>query len=107
MVPYANEQNLIAQQYADFLKSIGQGNGVSVNPLTGTRISGNFRDPSLGSKRMSNKDWYAESLRQLEAGRADPGTQKAYNDMKDPEIRSLMQTEEAATGKPSIMRFSA
>jgi hypothetical protein len=97
----------IVKDYADMLKSIDDG-------AKGGQMVGNYSD---GYKRITEhskfysdfyannkrkpgqKDWIAEAQRQLDSGNADQDFLKAYKDSKNPEISSLLDTEQAALGK--------
>jgi hypothetical protein len=97
--PFSNEQQKIVKDYADMLKTMGEGNGVSVNK-EGKRISNNVR---LGdTKGKTRVDWQAEAERQLRSGKAEPNIQNAFKELDNPEFRSLAQSAEASTAKGSV-----
>lgn len=82
-------QDSLIDDYADLLRSMGEGNGVSINPVTGARISNNVRLGDTAGKRMTKLAWRDEAERQLRAGEAEPGIQKQFNEVADPEVQSL------------------
>lgn len=84
-----NAQDTLIDDYAGFLRQVGEGNGVSINPVTGTRISNNARTPETAGKRMTKAMWRDEAERQLRAGKAEPGIQKQFDEAADPEVQSL------------------
>lgn len=86
-------QDDLVNQYSDFLKSVGEGNGVNIT-ADGRRVSNNFRDSSLKGKRMTKQDWRDEAQRQLDAGKADPSIQKAFDEAKNPDVQSLLSQGE-------------
>lgn len=91
------EQDKIVQDYADMLKSMGEGNGVEMVPTNDggyIRTSNNVRFGDTKGKRMTRDDWRAEAERQLREGKADPEVQKLFNDAKNPEVQSLLSQGE-------------
>lgn len=64
------EQNKSIEEYATFLKQMGQGNGVDIHP-DGRRLSNNYRVPGMGSERKTNADWFDQARKDLESGKAD------------------------------------
>lgn len=104
----AKNQSDIIDEYAKQLKSMGEGNGVDINPETGARVSNNVRTAETAGKRMTNADWRDEARRQLEAGKAEGATQQAFNDAVNPEVQSLVNkgepTPEAPQGKPIAVK---
>lgn len=99
--PFSNEQNKIVSDYADMLRSMGEGNGVSV-ASDGRRVSNNVRFGETKGNRMTKSAWQDEAERQLRSGQAEPEIQKAFRDLDDPEFRSLAQSEEASTARVTI-----
>lgn len=103
-------QDQLIDEYAAFLKDIGEGNGVDLVPdgeLYGygkKRVSNNVRFGDTKGKRMTKAMWREEAERQLRAGEAEPGIQQAFNDAADPEVQSMLSkgdtTEEAPIGRP-------
>lgn len=98
--PFSNEQAKLVKDYADMLRYMGEGNGVTMNKATGQRISNNVRTAS--TQGQSRVDWMAEAETQLRSGKAEPEIQKAFRDLEDPEFRSLAQSAEGATAKGSV-----
>lgn len=89
------------KEYADYLKSMGQGNGVSITS-DGRRISNNVRTAATKGKNMTNADWYNEAANQLKTGKADSAFMDYYKTMNDPAFQSLAQTADKSMGKSSI-----
>jgi hypothetical protein len=75
------EQNKTVADYAEYLKEVGQGNGVDIHP-DGRRITNNFRSDDLKGKQMTNSDWFDEARKQLESGKADAMAQDEWNAAK-------------------------
>lgn len=102
----ARNQDQVIDDYAAMLRDVGEGNGTQLIPDGANgyiRTSNNFRDPSLGKGRMNKAAWREEAERQLRAGKADSGTQKAFNDAADPEVQDLLVRGErpnAPLGQP-------
>lgn len=108
--PFNNEQSNIAKEYTKTLMGMEDG-------LSGGNM---IPDGEGGYKRITNhskfySDYYAqygkkptkqawaeEAQRQLQEGRADSSVQNAYNELGNPEYRSLVQSQEAATSRGSI-----
>lgn len=108
-------QDAIIDDYAKILEETGQGNGVHLIPngekygWGKTRISNNYRDPSLKGKRMTKTGWRNEAQRQLAEGRGEPGLQQAYKDASNPEVQSLLakgEQPEVPIGKPITVKES-
>lgn len=98
-----NSQDDLIDQYATFLKDIGEGNGVDILP-DGRRVSNNVRFGDTGGKRMTKAEWRAEAERQLKAGKADPSLQKTFDDAADPEVQSMLargEQPEVPEGRPN------
>lgn len=74
-------QDKVIDDYAAMLKNMGEGNGVSINPATGTRVSNNFRFPGTGSKRLTKAQWRDMAEAQLRSGSAEPGMQKGFDEV--------------------------
>lgn len=85
----ASNQDRIIDEYATFLRDVGEGNGVAIAP-DGRRISNNVRTGDTKGKRMTKAAWREEAERQLRAGSADSSIQQAFNDVADPEIQSML-----------------
>lgn len=102
----ASQDDLI-DQYADFLRDVGEGNGTQLVPDGEGgyfRTSNNVRFGDTGGQRMTKQMWRDEAERQLRAGQADPAIQQAFNDAADPEVQSMLSkgdtTEDAPIGRP-------
>lgn len=99
------QDNLI-DEYATFLKDVGEGNGTQLVPDGEGgyfRTSNNMRFGDTKGKRMTNAEWRTEAERQLQAGQAEPGLQKAFNDAADPEVQSMLvrgEQPEVPLGRP-------
>lgn len=89
----ATGQEKVVQDYADMLRSLGEGNGVDVNRVTNTRTSNNYR-PGMGTGRITKDQWLDEARRQLESGQAESSVQKAFADAADPEVQALLSKGE-------------
>lgn len=92
----AGDQAKLIDEYAGFLKQVGEGNGVDILP-DGRRVSNNVRFGETGGKRMSKAAWREEAARQLQAGEADPLIQSVFNDTTNPEVQSLLAKGERPT----------
>lgn len=99
-------QDDLIDQYAGFLRDVGEGNGTQLIPDGEGgyyRTSNNYR-PGMGSGRVTKEQWREEAERQLRAGQADPAIQQAFNDAADPEVQSMLSkgdtTEDAPVGRP-------
>lgn len=99
-------QDDLIDQYASFLRDVGEGNGTQLIPDGEGgyyRTSNNYR-PGMGGGRVTKEQWREEAERQLRAGQADPAIQQAFNDAADPEVQSMLSkgdtTEEAPIGRP-------
>lgn len=88
-------QNQAIEDYAGFLKQVGEGNGVAITP-DGRRITNNVRFGDTVGKRMTDDMWRDEAERQLLAGKADPEIQKVFDEAADPEVQSLLAKGEQA-----------
>lgn len=108
--PFKLDENMVIRTqdeavdaYADFLRQIGEGNGVAITP-DGRRVSNNMRFGDTSGKRMSKQAWRDEAERQLREGKADPSIQKMFDDAADPEVQALLAkgdtTEDAPIGRP-------
>lgn len=106
-VAVKNSEDELIDQYATFLKDVGEGNGVAIT-ADGRRVSNNMRFGNTGGKRMTKADWREEAERQLRAGKAEPELQKAFDEAANPEVQSLLargnQTEEPPIGRPIDVR---
>lgn len=101
----ASKDDLI-NQYADFLRSVGEGNGVAITS-DGRRVSNNVRFGETGGKQMSKAAWRDEAQRQLEAGSADPSIQKVFDEAGNPDVQSLLHKGEQAPapeGRPIAVK---
>lgn len=96
-------ENTLIDQYAEMLRGLGEGNGVAITP-DGRRVSNNFRTSETAGKRMTKADWREEAERQLRSGQAEPSLQKAFDEVADPEVQSLLArgdtTEDLPPGRP-------
>lgn len=98
-----NTEDPIIREYADMLRSVGEGNGVAINPETGARMTNNVRFGDTKGKRMTKADWYAEAERQVKSGKADPAFMEYYNTQNNPETKSLLnEAEQGKFGKEPI-----
>jgi len=98
-------QDKLIDDYADMLRSLGEGNGVDILP-DGRRVSNNVRF-GMGSDKISKGAWREEAERQLRAGNADPSIQKAFDESADPEVQSLLNKGERADapeGRPIAIK---
>jgi hypothetical protein len=108
----ATGQDKIVSDYADMLKSVGEGNGTQLVPDGEggyIRTSNNFRSAENSGKRMTKQDWLDEAKNQLDAGKAEPGVQGAFNDAADPEVQALLTKGEQAPapeGRPITVKQS-
>jgi len=100
-------QDGLIDEYATFLRDVGEGNGVDMVPTAEggyKRVSNNVRFGDTKGKRMTKVDWRDEAERQLRAGRADPGIQKAFDEANNPEVQALLakgdQGQELPPGRP-------
>lgn len=107
----ATAQNGVIDQYAKFLKDMGEGNGTQLVPDGEGgyyRTSNNFRPGDTGGKRMTKADWRDQAEADLKAGKAEPGHQQAFNDATNPDLQSLIaggdQTAEAPIGRPIAVK---
>lgn len=100
----------VVDEYAKFLKSVGQGNGTQLVPDGEggyIRTSNNVRFGDTGGKRMTNQDWLDEARRQLDSGKADPGLQQVYDEASNPDIQSMLSKGEqkpAPVGSPIAVK---
>lgn len=95
-------QDKLIDDYSDFLRDIGERNGVDIAP-DGRRLSNNVRFGDTGGKQMSKVAWREEAERQLRAGKAEPGVQKAFDESTNPEVQSILAEGESlpvAEGRP-------
>lgn len=104
-------QDDVVQQYAQFLKDMGEGNGTQLVPDGEggyIRTSNNYRSPGVGSDRMTKQDWLDQAQKELESGKAEPGAQQAFADAANPDVQSLLAkgdtTQEAPVGKPITVK---
>jgi len=103
----AERQKLI-DLYAKDLKSRGEGNGVYLVPdgdpigWGKKRVSDNYRAPGVGSKRLTKAQWRDLAEQDLRSGKADPGTQQAFNDLTNPEVQSLLAQGDQVPGSQGI-----
>lgn len=94
----ANNQQKIVQDYADMLRSMGEGNGtqlISDGEGGYIRTTNNVRSASNKGKKMSKADWQAEAEAQLKAGKAESSVQKAFDDAANPDVQSMLNNEPA------------
>jgi len=106
----AKNQDEVIDSYADMIRDLGEGNGTQLVPSRDVngfvRTSNNVRTPELKGKRMTKRAWREEAERQLREGKAEPALQKAYNEAGDPEVQSLMKSEQpdAPLGSPIAVK---
>lgn len=84
-----NAQDKLIDDYAAWLREMGEGNGVDILP-DGRRVSNNVRFGDTKGKRMTKAMWREEAERQLRAGQADPAIQREFTDAADPEVQSML-----------------
>ncbi len=94
----AKGQDKVVDDYAAYLRDIGEGNGTQLQSVTENgldmgykRTSNNVRFGDTKGKRMTKAMWREEAERQIRAGEADPEAIKAFNDAADPEVQSLLE----------------
>lgn len=99
-------QDKLIDDYAAFLRDMGEGNGTQLVPDGEGgyfRTSNNYR-PGMGTGKLTKAQWREEAERQLREGKADPSLQKAFDEAADPEVQALLSrgdtTEEAPVGRP-------
>lgn len=95
----ATTQDKLVDEYAEFLRSIGEGNGTQLVPDGEggyIRTSNNVRFGDTKGKGMTKDMWREEAERQLRAGEADPAIQREFDDATNPEIQSLLARGEQA-----------
>lgn len=86
-------QEEAVESYAEFLRSVGEGNGTQLVPNGEGgyfRSSNNVRFGDTAGKRMTKAAWREEAERQLASGKADPAIQKMYDEAADPEVQSML-----------------
>lgn len=98
----ASQGDLI-DEYATFLKDIGEGNGVAITS-DGRRASNNVRFGDTGGKRMTKAAWRQEAERQLRAGKAHPEIQKPFDDAANPDVQSLLDQTPVSEGRPITVK---
>lgn len=72
------EQSDFINQYANMLEDMGSGNGVTVNPETNQIVSSNYRNPELGSGKVSKAEWFDQARKELESGKGAYGASEEY-----------------------------
>jgi hypothetical protein len=99
-------QDGVVNEYAKFLKGMGEGNGTQLVP-DGERYGGgykrtsnNYRDGATKGKRMTKQDWIDKAESDLRNGKAEPGHQQAFNDAANPDVQSLIDKGERPTAEP-------
>lgn len=92
-------QDSLIDEYAKFLKDVGEGNGVAITS-DGRRVSNNMRFGDTGGKRMTKADWRVEAERQLREGKAETGIQKAFDEANNPDTQSLLATGDRTADQP-------
>lgn len=106
----ANSQDKIVSDYADMLRSMGEGNGTQLVPNGEggyTRTSNNFRTAENKGKSMTKADWRAQAEADLRSGKAEPGHQKAFDDAHNPEVQALLARGERPStpeGRPITVK---
>jgi len=91
------EQSDFINQYANMLEDMGSGNGVTVNPETNQRVSSNYRNPELGSGKVSKAEWFDQARKEIESGKGAYGASEEYKaltkkEVKKPAVRERPQT---------------
>lgn len=103
-------QDGFIDQYASWLRSMGEGNGTQLVPDGEGgyyRTSNNFRPGDTAGKRMTKAAWRDEAERQLREGKADPEIQKMFDDAADPEVQSMLakgEQPDAPVGTPIAVK---
>lgn len=93
----SQEQTEFINNYANMLEDMGSGNGVEVNPETGTRVTNNARNAETKGKQMSKYDWFNEAKRQIDSGEAIYGASEDYKNLPK-------QQSEAKPKKETVYR---
>jgi len=99
-------QDKMIDEYAAWLREMGEGNGTQLIPDGQGgyyRSTNNVRFGDTKGKRMTKAMWRDEAERQLRAGEADPGLQKAFDETANPEVQSMLtkgEQPEAPVGTP-------
>jgi len=97
------KQTEFINDYAEMLESMGSGNGVQVNPETGSRISNNVRSEDIRGKNMTKYDWFEKARSEIESGNAMYGASEDYKSLPTtvtPETVSRGNIKEALAPKP-------
>lgn len=106
----ASQQDQLIDEYATFLRDVGEGNGTQLVPDGEGgyfRTSNNVRFGDTAGKRMTKQMWRDEAERQLRAGKADPSIQKAFDEAADPEVQALFNQGEqppVEAGRPIAVK---
>lgn len=99
-------QDKMIDEYATWLRQMGEGNGTQLIPDGEGgyyRTSNNVRPKSFGSKKATKAMWREEAERQIRAGEAPDELVKAFNEVSDPEVQSMLtkgEQPEAPAGTP-------
>lgn len=102
----AKSQNDVVEEYATWLRGIGEKNGVEmISDGQGgyKRVSNNVRFGDTKGKRMTKAMWRDEAERQLRTRQADPSIQRMFDDASDPEVQMLLakgERPDAEMGRP-------
>lgn len=105
-------QDKVVSDYANMLKSMGEGNGTQLVPDGEggyLRTTNNFRNAENSGKRMTKQDWIDQAETDLKSGKAEPGHQKAFNDAADPEVQAMLAKGEQSPvpeGRPITIKQS-
>lgn len=101
----ATAQSGVIEQYAKFLKDMGEGNGTQLVPDGEggyTRTSNNVRlNAETKGKRMTKQDWRDQAESDLKSGRAEPGHQQMFNDAANGDVQSLIANGDRSVGVPA------
>ncbi len=103
-------QDKVVSDYADMLRSMGEGNGTQLVPDGEggyIRTSNNVRDAANKGKRMTKQDWLDQAESDLKNGKAEPGHQQAFNDAGNPEVQAMLNKGEQAPapeGRPIAVK---
>lgn len=105
-----NKKDPLIQEYADSLaqmeSGLAGGNKYKVNS-NGTPVMSEhtkfYRDHFAANGSAPNKDqWYAEAEKQVKSGKADKYFMDYYNEMNNPEFKSLAASADSAMGRSTI-----
>ena len=94
------QQNKVIEEYATFLKDMGQGNGVDITP-DGRRVSNNVRDADVKGKQLNNAYWFDKARKDLETGKADSYAVEEYKALSNKEESLELPEGWDAIGAPT------